>query len=247
MLSKNHDLRLSYATGFRSPSLRELYFSFFDANHQVVGNPDLKAETSHSFTGTLACNRKLENGVNWTAQLGGFYNDVKNLIDFVFTQGSDTAKLYNVLNSTTAGINLSASVTFGNWNISAGAAGTGFYNDLYSTGDNLPRQLWSVEANSNISYRFNKAGLDLGIFYKLVGQRPRYVTDGPNVVLSEQDAYHLADFTALKKMGKLFRINAGVRNLFDVSRVRSSFTQGGIHTGGGLSVGTGRSYFIGLV
>ena len=247
VLSKNLDLRLSYARGFRSPSLRELYFSFFDANHQVVGNPDLKAETSHSFTGTFVWNRKLENGINWNAQLGGFYNDVKNLIDFVFTQGSDTAKLYNVLNSTTAGINLSVSVTFGNWNISAGAAGTGFYNDLYATGDNLPRQLWSVEANSNISYRLKKAGLDLNLFYKLIGKRPRYVTDGPDVVLSEQDAYHLADFTALKKMGKLFRINAGVRNLFDVSRVRSSFTQGGIHTGGGLNVGTGRSYFIGLV
>ncbi len=67
------------------------------------------------------------------------------------------------------------------------------------------------------------------------------------MVLSEQDAYHLADFTALKKMGKLFRVNAGVRNIFDVSRVRSSFTQGGIHTGGGLNVGTGRSYFVGLV
>ena len=48
-------------------------------------------------------------------------------------------------------------------------------------------------------------------------------------------------------MGKLFRVNAGVRNIFDVSRVRSSFTQGGIHTGGGLNVGTGRSYFVGLV
>jgi len=247
VLSKNIDLRLSYARGFRSPSLRELYFSFFDANHQVVGNPDLKAETSNSFTGALAWNRKSENGTSWTGQLGGFYNDVKNLIDYVFTQGSDTAKLYNVLNSTTAGINLSATVSFGSWNISAGAAGTGFNNDLYSTDEKLPRQLWSLEANSNISYRFNKAGLDLSLFYKLVGKRPRYVSNGPDVQLSEQDAYHLADLTAVKKMGKLFRINAGIRNLFDVSRIRSSFTQGGIHTSGGLNVGTGRSYFAGLV
>ena len=46
VLSKDLDLRLAYARGFRSPSLRELYFNFFDANHQIIGNPDLKAETS---------------------------------------------------------------------------------------------------------------------------------------------------------------------------------------------------------
>src|SRR5690606_7325616 len=52
-ITKNLDFRLAYARGFRSPSLRELYFNFYDANHQIVGNPDLKAETSHSFTGSL--------------------------------------------------------------------------------------------------------------------------------------------------------------------------------------------------
>lgn len=57
-LTSDIDFRLSYARGFRSPSLRELYFSFFDANHQVVGNPDLKAETSHSFTGSVNMKKK---------------------------------------------------------------------------------------------------------------------------------------------------------------------------------------------
>jgi len=52
-LSKQLDLRLAYAYGFRSPALRELYFYFVDANHNIVGNPNLKAETSNSFNGSL--------------------------------------------------------------------------------------------------------------------------------------------------------------------------------------------------
>ena len=57
ILSKQLDLRLAYAYGFRSPALRELYFDFVDANHNIVGNPNLKAENSNSFNGSL----------NWTA------------------------------------------------------------------------------------------------------------------------------------------------------------------------------------
>ena len=52
-LSEVFDLRLSYAYGFRSPALRELYFYFFDSSHSIKGNPDLKAEHSNSFSGSL--------------------------------------------------------------------------------------------------------------------------------------------------------------------------------------------------
>lgn len=245
-LTSDIDFRLSYARGFRSPSLRELYFSFFDANHQVVGNPDLKAETSHSFTGSVNMKKKRDNGALYHLQLGGFYNDVKNLIDYVFTQSSDTAKLYNVLNSKTSGVNLTAGYAYKNWNFNAGFAYTGFYNDQYSADKSLPELVWSAEANASASYHFKKMGLDLNLFYKLVGKRPRYVTSGPDIILSEQDAYHMADFTVSKKIIRVLSLNAGVRNLFDVSRINSSFVQGGIHTGGGLSVGTGRSYFATL-
>ncbi|HJT73439.1 MAG TPA: TonB-dependent receptor, partial [Chitinophaga sp.] len=52
-LGKDVDLRLSYARGFRAPALRELYFYFFDASHSIKGNPDLKAEYSNSYTGSV--------------------------------------------------------------------------------------------------------------------------------------------------------------------------------------------------
>lgn len=246
-LSEALDLRVSYARGFRSPSLRELYFSFFDANHQVVGNPDLKAETSHSFTGALSWKKKLNDDLRFTAQLGGFYNDVRNQIDYVFTQTSDTARLYNILRSKTAGANITTGFTAGNWSLAAGASYTGFYNDQYEADKSLNELLWSAEANLNATYSFTKIGLDLNLFYKFTGKRPRYVTSGPDIVLSEQEGYHMADFTVNKKLTPFLRLNAGVRNLLNVDRIRSSFIAGGIHTGGGLSVATGRSAFASLL
>ena len=246
-LSDALDLRLSYARGFRSPSLRELYFSFFDANHQVIGNPDLKAETSHSFTGALNFKKKLNDDVRFNTQLGGFFNDVRNQIDYVFTQSSDTARLYNILKSKTAGVNLTAGLTAGNWSVAAGGSYTGFYNDQYEADKSTGELLWSAEANLTATYSFTKLGMDLNLYYKFTGKRPRYVTSGPDIVLSEQEGYHMADLTVNKKLTSFLRLNAGVRNLFNVDRIRSSFIAGGIHTGGGLSVATGRSAFASLL
>ncbi|NJK87273.1 MAG: TonB-dependent receptor [Bacteroidales bacterium] len=43
------NLRASYARGFRTPSLKELYMEFIDQNHQVFGNDALKAETANNY------------------------------------------------------------------------------------------------------------------------------------------------------------------------------------------------------
>lgn len=245
-LTKDMDFRISYARGFRSPSLRELYFSFFDANHQVIGNPDLKAETSHSFTGSFNWSKNTRDRATYKIQLGGFYNDVTNRIDYVFTPSSDTAKLYNVLDSKTAGINLTGAYQSKNWNVTAGLAHTGFYNEFSVSVEDLPVMTWAPEANVTSSYRFSKIGLDLNFFYKFTGKRSRYITFGPDIVLSRQDAYHLADLTAGKQLFKLLTLTAGVRNLFNESRINSTLAQGGIHSSGSLNVGTGRSYFASL-
>jgi outer membrane receptor for ferrienterochelin and colicins len=76
---------------------------------------------------------------------------------------------------------------------------------------------------------------------------PAAVGAAPNVLLSEVSAFHLADLTASKTVNKLFSLNAGVRNLFDVTRLQN--TNGGTEahsTGGSVPMGYGRSFFLGL-
>lgn len=248
-LLKNLDLRLAYARGFRSPSLRELYFNFFDANHQIIGNPSLKAETSHSFTGSLNWKRTTQKEKVYTVILGGFYNNVKNLIDYAVSASDPNVYiLTNVSDSKTAGVNVSSCFRYRQWNITAGGSYTGFYNDYAASDESLPQMQWSAEANSSIGYTFSKIGLNANLFYKLTGKRPYYaVNSSQQVVLTQQKGYQLADLTFTKKAFKYLSFNAGIRNLFDVDRITSNYADGGTHSNGGTrNIATGRSYFAGL-
>lgn len=249
-LSKNLDLRLAYARGFRSPSLRELYFNFFDANHQIIGNPDLKAETSHSFTGSLSWKKTTPGEVAYTTVLSGFYNDVTNLIDYAISASDPNLFiLTNVSNSKTAGASLTTVVKYKNWNVSVGGSYTGFYNVYAEEDKELPQLQWSAEANTNIGYSFSKIGLDANLFYKFTGKKPRYVVDTntQEYILSELDGFHMADLTLNKKLFKYFILNAGIRNLFNVDRITSNIAGGGVHASNGVNnIAYGRSYFAGL-
>jgi outer membrane receptor for ferrienterochelin and colicins len=248
VLSSSLDLRLSYARGFRAPSIRELYFNFFDVNHQVLGNPNLKAETSHSFTGSINWKGKADRKTQLSATLAGFYNDVNNMIDYLFVPGSDTAFLTNMLQSRSAGSTLSFTVRGQQWQLTAGAGATGFYNDFAESNATLPSMQWSAEANTNFNYRFTKAKLDLNLFYKFTGKRPYFSKDITGEVIPVNlKGFHMADLTLTKQLVSGLSLNAGIRNLFDVDRIRSTFARTGVHTGGGISnIGTGRSYFAGL-
>ncbi len=249
VLTKNLDFRLAYARGFRSPSLRELYFNFFDANHQIIGNPDLKAETSHSFTGSFTWKKVSPKEVVYTTVLGGFYNSVKNLIDYAISASNPNVfELTNVSDSRTAGVNLSTIAKYKQWNISVGASYTGFYNDYSETDDALPLLQWSAEANSSLGYSFTKAGLDVNLFYKFTGKRPFYTTNSnQQVVQAEQKGFHMADLTVNKKAFKYLSFNAGIRNLFDVDRINSSVVSGGVHASNGVrNIANGRSFFAGV-
>ena len=248
ILNPSMDLRLSYARGFRAPSIRELYFSFFDINHQVLGNPNLKAETSNSFTGSLNWKGKADRKTQVSATLSGFYNDVDNMIDYLFVPGSDTAILTNMLKSRSAGSTLSVTLRGQQWQLTTGAGATGFYNDFAETDAALPTMQWSAEANTNFNYRFIKAKLDVNVFYKFTGKRPYYSKDITGEIIPVYlKSFHMADLTLTKRLISGLTLNAGIRNLFNVDRIRSTYARTGVHTGGGISnIGNGRSYFAGL-
>jgi outer membrane receptor for ferrienterochelin and colicins len=249
VLTEHLDLRLAYARGFRSPTLRELYFSFFDANHQIVGNPDLEAETSHSFTGSLTWRKVNKQQAAFSLTANGFYNDVENLIDYA--QSANDPNLFiltNVSNSKTAGASLAGTLAYKNWNISAGGSYTGFYNVYAEADKSLPQLQWSAEITSTIGYNFSKIGLDANLFYKFTGKKPTYIIDGQDFVLSRLEDYHWADLTVNKKLFRLFTLSAGIRNLFDVKQLNSLRSGGGTHGANGVrNLAYGRSYFAGLV
>lgn len=248
VLGKNLDFRLSYARGFRAPSVRELYFNFFDANHQIIGNPDLKAETSNSFNASFSWNKISPSKVVYSTVVGGFYNSVKNLIDYAISADDPNVfELTNVSDSRTAGVNITSVVKYQQWNLSVGGSYTGFYNEYSEADKDLAELQWSPEVNANVGYSIEKLGLDFNLFYKFVGKRPRYIVSNNEYVLAKQESYQMADLTVNKKLFRVLTINAGIRNLFGVDRLTSTLASTGAHTSGIQNIAYGRSYFAGLV
>jgi len=252
-LSEQFDLRAAYARGYRAPILRELYFVFKDSSHDIVGNENLKAETSDSFNGSLSWNLKEQSSFAYRTILSGFYNNFKDRIDIGLDATVTTSSVYlNIAKFKTKGVEWNNTFGVGNLQATVGLSYIGRYNQ-YTEDSGSPDFTWTPEVNTNLTYEFQKIGTSLGFFYKFNGKRPTYVlTQGSgtvpsNVVLSEVAAFHLADLTASKTVNKLLSLNAGVRNLFDVTRLRTTNGSTDPHSGGGAApMGFGRSFFLGL-
>ena len=98
-------IRLSYAGGFRAPSLKERY-SNYDMGDQgwfiIYGNPELKPEKSQNAVLSLEYARK---SASFTAT--GYYSYTRDKITTVYNERQDTAFYRNVYSSHTAGFDAS--------------------------------------------------------------------------------------------------------------------------------------------
>jgi outer membrane receptor for ferrienterochelin and colicins len=127
-LGSTFTLRASYAEGFRAPSLKELYFLFVDVNHDINGNPDLRAERSRHGTLALAF-RKTSNEHTYTSEINVFYNRLRDQI--ALAQVGPTEWTYaNVSDLRTAGGSTGAAWANGVWSLSVGAAITARLDDI---------------------------------------------------------------------------------------------------------------------
>jgi outer membrane receptor for ferrienterochelin and colicins len=250
------DLRLSYARGFRSPALRELYFNFFDASHSLRGNPNLKAETSNSFNGSIVWQATRR----FKSTLGFFYNDFNNLISYGIDPSDPRIQMnINIDKFKTTGMTLENVFSWKDLNATVGFSYIGRYNNLLSSPDTtkyanrLATFMWSPEVNTNFTYALRKIDTKLSLFYKYSGPRPAYLatvnTDGQvSATLTEIAPFHWADFTVTKGLGKFLTLTTGIKNLFNITRLaNTSPDTGSAHSSSGPApVSYGRSYFLGL-
>lgn len=258
ILSKNMDLRIAYGYGFRAPALRELFFTFVDANHNIIGNPNLKAETSNSLNGSLTWTKSDSKKANIAVTLGSFYNIFEKqivLVPSVPVTVPIQYTYYNIDRTKTAGFSLENKITSEHIEAGAGLNYIG-YNQQYDASifkDNNRNFLWTPEINSNIIYKLLKLKTSLGLFYKYVGKKQdfSYKTIGTQsgLFLTETGNYNLADFTVTTAVHKSITLSGGIKNIFDETSVKSStIVSSNVqhNSGGALSVSYGRSYFLGL-
>lgn len=256
-LSPVYDLRFGYAKGFRAPALRELYYDFIDASHTIIGNSELKAEQSDSFNASITLNGAENAAVQTRVVLTGFYNHFRNRIDYgVSLDNPQVTTLINIDQYKTGGGTLDGMARWKNFQAALGFSVIGTYNKYAAMADQYgdsPAFLWSPELNANVAYTMPKLDLTANFSGKFTGARSVYVLATAGAVeqaqLSRTGSFFYGDFMLTKKLLKGLNLNAGVKNLFDVTTLRNS----GGNTGAAHSTGSGpipyqygRSYVLGL-
>lgn len=256
-LSLNHrmDIRLSYAYGFRAPTLQELYFSFHNASHNVDGNPNLKAEYSNNVTGSFTWRILHNDAIRLTTTLSGFYNDFRDRITT-----ADNADIpnyttyYNIDRYKTAGGSWENTLNWKNLQATINASLIGRYNRLTEDDKNLPSFRFSPELSSSVNYRLAATATNFNLYYKFTGERKEYYyqtttsADGVKnneVYLNGLNSYHWADLTITQKITSFLNLNTGVKNLFGLTKV--STTADSPNNPASISyLGSGRTWFLGL-
>jgi len=243
-------LRASYSRGFRAPSIKELYLFFKDVNHNIQGNPDLKAETSNNVNLSLKYAEE-KRKTAYEIEVGGFYNALQNIITLAQVPGAGNDLTYTYVNldryKTTGGQLNAAFSLYPSFKISAGLAITGINVEM-ADGTSTNGFKFSTDINTNASYRFVKPDLTFALLYKYTGKKPQPYLDSDTLSLGYIDGYNTMDFTVTKGFWKnRIRLSCGLKNIFNNQMIPSTGLGGGGHAGGGgegVAIGYGRTAFF---
>lgn len=227
------DIRASYGKGYRTPSVRELYYEFIDANHYIVGNTNLLPELGNSIN--LSSNWRTKLGKNTSAVFSPslFFSKIKNKIDLIqiidrenvlpddVPNSVPVARIYeNIPNFKSYGFNLTSKLVFQN-----GLKLTPGFGMLARSGSEADDKFYySYESNLNASYFLSPINTKLNLFYKYNGSIAEFSKgeDGSIGVLTLDD-YHTLDASASRSfLNGHLSVTAGAKNIFDVTDISLS-------------------------
>lgn len=249
------DIRASYAGGFRSPTLKELYHSFIDFNHYIVGNPDLKAEHGHNVNLAFTLNTEKLSKIHFSNfKLDFFFNDIDDNIYLVPTEDPNVAsavyRYLNLHNFKSLGGSFKFEYEFHPYLFfTAGYGNTGTYFAFSESNFQLSDFSFSSDFTSDLRYSIIKYNMDISVFYKYNGRFNRPNVDGEdNVSLGWRESFNSIDVSVIKRFwDDRIGLSAGVKNLMDNTSVESYNFNSMAHSGGGSvqsPVAWGRTYFI---
>lgn len=236
-------IRAGYSRGFRAPDLKELFFEFIDVNHNVIGNENLKAESSHNLNAsvTFKMNKK---DYAFSIEPSGFYNDILDRITLVYTNqvASNGVQIYtnrNVGRYRATGARVNLTFDYKGLSLAAGFSYTGTSQNLTSQDAGEPF-LYYPEARGNVTYNWKKIGLTANVFYKYNGRQPFLYADENDVTRQGfiQD-FHTLDLSVTKTFfKKSLRISVYGKNMLNVRNLVQNGTssEGGVHSSSSSSV-----------
>jgi outer membrane receptor for ferrienterochelin and colicins len=244
-------IRGSLASGFRAPSLKELYLEFVDINHDIHGNEDLRAETSNNANLFVQFNSSQGKIYEWGIEMNTFYNNIKDNIQLIPKSTNTSLYTYvNVNRFITKGIEINFNNRiYPNLTVKFGYTITG--QDIESDGYSSTGTEFYNDFSATFNYNWRKYDINFSAYYKYNGRYPQLVYTGgeDETALSWLAPYNTLDINANKWFWKR-RVNlqVGGKNLFnniDIP-ITGGGSGGGIHSGGGDSqaFSWGRTFFV---
>ncbi len=255
-LRYNHNdkivFRVSYGRGYRAPSLKELFLTFFDSNHALKGNSSLKPEDGHCINLSLNYTRPVKGEHVILFSTSGFYNNIKNKIDWKIIPSPgpelDTFEYFNLKKYITYGGELSVGYKWKQLHINASAQLTRYELSNASNKDALAKML-SPDFSATASYTIPKAEIGISIFYKYNGIKPLFSINN-SIQTGTRSAYHMLDISLSRNFWKnRIQITMGAKNLLGVTNINADNVSGVGHSfsGTAVNVGWGRTFFTSLV
>ena len=239
--------RISYAKGFRAPSMKELYMDFVDTNHMIFGNLDLIPETSHNVTANISKTFNFSDAAMLRFSVSGFYNYVTDVIELTTSEEDNQAYFYrNISEKKTQGANVSLNYGVQNFKLNTGMVLTGIGYDLTDT--NNFNFSYATDFTGMVSYTFRKLDLSMQFDYKYTGERVQLFLDtNDQIKEGAVEGYQMLNFSTTKNLfNKKLTLTAGAKNILDVKIVANS-TSGAAHSSGdGRLIAWGRSFFISI-
>ena len=218
------NFRISYAKGFRAPSLKELYLDFKDSNHNLEGNKDLKAETTNSYNASFTY-KYGKNKQLFKFEPSFFFNDGKDAITLIVTDPeTNSATTTNLGGRRTFGGVFNASyMHFIGLTLGAGFSITGETYDYSGEGEYTPIVYYN-NYTFNAKYNLRKYKLIFMANVKYYGITPSLSVDPKDPEDPEDDEYYQVytepfgdlEVTVTKLLWKnRLTIVAGGKNLLD--------------------------------
>jgi len=233
-------VRLNYARGYRSPTLKELYMNWDHLGmFHIYGNKDLKPESNNyiSLSGEYV-NRWINVNVNV------YSNWFRNKIEGMWANDGKEYHYVNIGKSHLAGLEAMAKVKFCRY-----LQAYGTYNYLYTSKNDGVKLSSSSPHSGTIQLEFNsrvpRYATVVNLTGTIMGKKEYDVSDEITVNGETVEAYYKAkvptysiwDFTVTQYVMQDLRFTAGVSNLFDFTADIVSFNS---------STSVGRNFFVAM-
>lgn len=217
-----HQIRASYASGFRAPSLKELYMDFFMGGiFMIYGNPDLKCETNHNLSLSWTNYGSISENLKYSVTATGYYNFFSNYITTATVQrdGAYGQMYTNIANQQIAGGDATAQLHHHN---GLGAkVSYAFVKSIVDKGQPdltaaRPHSLtWRLDYDRQINKNYGFRASLSGRFLSAVD-----VTEYASTLLNDMTSVHYDGYSIWKlslsqSIMSWLTLNCAVDNLFD--------------------------------